>query len=305
MLRLKHKTTPSEIAEAEDLLRSWQSSVGRRDAQLSKRSTSSKGEGEDDNDGDDPAAIFTAASVSKSSSSKRLPPVRGAAPEAAPVATKKVYTQQPPSKHADKDVASKEEKEEGERKAAKIGGYDFRAWEKYDAEAEAGKVEEFSQDFFNKAPGKTQEELQNEVSSKRAEAHKREMAQIQSDLGAGGLSELQRTTRANREKIKGNECFKIGEMEEAFACYSRSLALDASNAITYANRAMASLRLNKLELAEDDCSRSLALDGAYVKAWSRRGSTRFKRGKYVSIHLSCFLAHPFKLSLSLHHRMHV
>ena len=294
MLRLKHKTTPTEIAEAEDLLRSWQSSVGKRDAQLSKRSTSSKGEGEEGGgDGDDPDAIFTAAAVSKSSSSsggKRLPPVRGSAPEA--VATKKVYTQQP-SKHADKDGASKEEKEEGERKAAKIGGYDFRAWEQYDAEAEAGKVEEFSQDFFNKTPGKSQEELQNEVSSKRAEAHKREMAQIQADLGAGGLSELQRTTRANREKVKGNECFKIGEMEEAFACYSRSLALDASNAITYANRAMASLRLNKLELAEDDCSRSLALDGAYVKAWSRRGSTRFKRGKYVSIYLALLLLRPY------------
>ena len=43
---------------------------------------------------------------------------------------------------------------------------------------------------------------------------------------------------------------------------------------------MAALKLSKLELAEDDCSRSIKLDPNYVKAWSRRGSTRFKRGKY-------------------------
>ena len=106
------------------------------------------------------------------------------------------------------------------------------------------------------------------------------MEHLQAQLGAGSLTPLQRSTRANREKVKGNECFKVGEMQEAFDCYSRSLALDASNSITYANRAMAALKLSKLELAEDDCSRSIKLDQKYVKAWSRRGSTRFKRGKY-------------------------
>ena len=167
-----------------------------------------------------------------------------------------------------------------EKAPERLCGYDFRAWEKYDADKEADKISEFEQPFFDKKPGRSMEELHNEVGAKRAAAHQREMDQIQSELGAGGLSMLQRTTRANREKIKGNECFKIGEMEEAFACYSRSLALDATNAITYANRAMTSLRLSKLELAEDDCSRSLSIDPTYVKAWSRRGSTRFKRGKY-------------------------
>ena len=43
---------------------------------------------------------------------------------------------------------------------------------------------------------------------------------------------------------------------------------------------MAALRLERYELAEDDCSRAVQLDPSYVKAWSRRGMSRFKRGNY-------------------------
>ena len=41
------------------------------------------------------------------------------------------------------------------------------------------------------------------------------------------------------------------------------------------------MKQEKADKAEDDCSRALLLDPAYVKAWSRRGLARFKRGKYA------------------------
>ena len=263
ILRLKHKTTQKEISEAQDLLKDWQSTVNKKDIELQRATKVG--------DSGDSSSIFTSATLNRN-----LPPVRGSAT---------LDSSNSNSKNAKKVVFESQSKQDSptskeEKPSGRLSGYDFRAWEKYDAEKEAEKINEFEQPFFDLKPGKSLEELQNEVGAKRAAAHNREMEQIQSELGAGGLSTLQRTTRANREKIKGNECFKIGEMEEAFSCYSRSLALDATNAITYANRAMTSLRLSKLELAEDDCSRSISIDPNYVKAWSRRGSTRFKRGKY-------------------------
>jgi tetratricopeptide (TPR) repeat protein len=88
------------------------------------------------------------------------------------------------------------------------------------------------------------------------------------------------------EKIKGNESFRLGENENAVRCYSASLALDDSVAAVWANRAMAYIRMDLFDLAEQDCSMALELDGLYVKALSRRGLVRFKRGKYA---LVCYL----------------
>ncbi len=88
---------------------------------------------------------------------------------------------------------------------------------------------------------------------------------------------------AGVEKTKGNESFRLSENEEAVACYSRSLALDDSVAAVWANRAMAYIRMELFDLAEEDCSTALTLDGSYVKALSRRGLVRFKRGKYLEV----------------------
>lgn len=86
-----------------------------------------------------------------------------------------------------------------------------------------------------------------------------------------------------RERAKGNEFYRAGENDKAYDCYSISIALDPRNAITFANRAMTCIRLEKFESAEDDCSRALIIDPTYIKAWSRRGMTRFKRGKYLEV----------------------
>ena len=85
------------------------------------------------------------------------------------------------------------------------------------------------------------------------------------------------------EKVKGNESFRLGENEEAVLCYSRSLAYHDGTAAVWANRAMAYIRLELFDLAEMDCSMALSLDATYVKAYSRRGLVRFKRGKYLEV----------------------
>ena len=46
---------------------------------------------------------------------------------------------------------------------------------------------------------------------------------------------------------------------------------------------MGFIKMDALEKAEEDCSKALQIDCTYVKAWSRRGLTRFKRGKYSQV----------------------
>jgi tetratricopeptide (TPR) repeat protein len=85
------------------------------------------------------------------------------------------------------------------------------------------------------------------------------------------------------ERIKGNESFRTVENEEAVRCYTASIAWDSENAVVFANRAMAYIRLQVFDLAEEDSSAALLLDPQYVKALSRRGLVRFKRGKYAEV----------------------
>jgi tetratricopeptide (TPR) repeat protein len=75
----------------------------------------------------------------------------------------------------------------------------------------------------------------------------------------------------------------VGESKEAMECYSRSLALEGESAVVFANRAMAFIRLDLFDLAEEDSSAAILLDPNYVKAYSRRGLVRFKRGKYCEV----------------------
>jgi tetratricopeptide (TPR) repeat protein len=75
----------------------------------------------------------------------------------------------------------------------------------------------------------------------------------------------------------------VADNADAVACYSRSLAYNPRSAVVWANRAMAYIRQELFDLAEADSSVALLLDPAYVKAYSRRGLVRFKRGKYAEV----------------------
>ena len=107
------------------------------------------------------------------------------------------------------------------------------------------------------------------------------MNELRDTLNYDDLSVNDRKFMSIREKDKGNECFKAGENEEAVLYYSRSLALDDSSAIVYANRAMGNIRLSNFDQAVDDCSRSLEIDPTYTKALSRRGMVHHRCGRYT------------------------
>lgn len=115
---------------------------------------------------------------------------------------------------------------------------------------------------------------------------KRVMSGLQPHLPEfDSLSSFERQQRAILEKDKGNEAFKAGDLYEALSFYSRSLNLDSTNksnaSIVYANRGLVYHKLKRFEEAEADYSQSLDRDPAYIKAWSRRATTRYSRGKYA------------------------
>ncbi|KAF3527985.1 hypothetical protein DY000_02040887, partial [Brassica cretica] len=89
------------------------------------------------------------------------------------------------------------------------------------------------------------------------------------------MSDFSSQFDANSEKEQGNEYFKQKKFNEAIDCYSRSIAL-SPNAVAFANRAMAYLKLKRL--AEADCTEVLNLDDRYIKAYSRRATARKQLG---------------------------
>eukprot|EP00595_Chromulina_sp_UTEXLB2642_P001727 CAMPEP_0196767180 /NCGR_PEP_ID=MMETSP1095-20130614/37044_1 /TAXON_ID=96789 ORGANISM="Chromulina nebulosa, Strain UTEXLB2642" /NCGR_SAMPLE_ID=MMETSP1095 /ASSEMBLY_ACC=CAM_ASM_000446 /LENGTH=418 /DNA_ID=CAMNT_0042133851 /DNA_START=88 /DNA_END=1341 /DNA_ORIENTATION=- len=94
------------------------------------------------------------------------------------------------------------------------------------------------------------------------------------------MTDTQKSIISERERLKGNEFYRSGDNQQAFDSYTISLAMNPLSATVYANRAMVSIKLDRFDIAEDDCSRAVVIDPQYVKAWSRRGLTRFKKGRY-------------------------
>ena len=85
-------------------------------------------------------------------------------------------------------------------------------------------------------------------------------------------------TDAELWKDRGNKAFSAKNYAQAKQDYTQSIALQPS-CLAYANRAMAELKLEQYSAAEADCTRAIALDAAYVKAYLRRASAAKQLGK--------------------------
>ena len=88
---------------------------------------------------------------------------------------------------------------------------------------------------------------------------------------------------AQKYKLKGNEFVKNKEYQNAIVKYtkainrlenSKKINIDNNDkkniAIYYSNRAMCYWKLNKFEIAINDCSQSITYDKSYIKSYWRR-----------------------------------
>ena len=82
---------------------------------------------------------------------------------------------------------------------------------------------------------------------------------------------LEKQKIAENERLKGNELIKAKDYKEAVTAYSRSLELNPDEPFTYANRAMANLKLRNYKKVIEDANDALRLKPAYLKAHHRRG----------------------------------
>uniref|UniRef100_A0A383V547 RNA-polymerase II-associated protein 3-like C-terminal domain-containing protein n=1 Tax=Tetradesmus obliquus TaxID=3088 RepID=A0A383V547_TETOB len=81
-------------------------------------------------------------------------------------------------------------------------------------------------------------------------------------------------------KDRGNKLFQAGYYDDAVGCYTQSIALKPTS-LSYANRAMARLKLGQPAEAEQDCTAALQLDSSYIKALHRRGTARRQLGRLL------------------------
>jgi len=206
---------------------------------------------------------------------RNVPPVRGSSEGSANVTKKH-------KKKSSSSSVSGENKENGgvqrlNKESMSNRDY-FRAWDAFDVEAAEAALDEndekAKQDALNRR--KKMEELKEKNRQRRLA----EIEALREKMNYDEMSDVDRKYTSLREKNKGNECFRAGENEEAVLYYSRSLALDNSSAVVFANRAMANIRLNNFDQAVDDCTQALEIDPTYVKALSRRGMVHHRCGRY-------------------------
>ena len=193
---------------------------------------------------------------SSSKPSSVLPPVR-AQPKPRKKKKKQVTIQEANDKSDDKSEL------ESDRKGGKIRGYDYRAWDKFDVDAAIKEIDGDASKVIIEEESKEEEEGEYDEESTDEEEMSR-------------LEEEKRQQLAVYHKEKGNEFFKQGKWEEAVECYTKGLQQDALNAVLFANRAMALLKLQKYAAAISDCDCSIELDDMYTKAYLRRATAHLK-----------------------------
>ena len=94
------------------------------------------------------------------------------------------------------------------------------------------------------------------------------------------VQELERQNIAENERLKGNEFVKAKDFKLAVICYTRSIELNGDEAFTYANRAMAYLKLKEYAACIQDSSKAIELKPGYLKAFHRRGKGYQSLGKF-------------------------
>ena len=158
-------------------------------------------------------------------------------------------------------------------KQQKYYSYDyFKEWDKFDVDKEIARIEEEEKKkdeykSFSKpaADVESPEDVHDSTQTYKVE----------------DMTPLEKRVAAKREKEKGNECMKAGEINAAVGFYSKALELVPGDHLVLGNRAQAYIGIKCFYQAELDCDTALAIEPSYHKARYRRGVAREDQGKLV------------------------
>ncbi|XRA98754.1 serine/threonine-protein phosphatase [Pycnococcus provasolii] len=85
---------------------------------------------------------------------------------------------------------------------------------------------------------------------------------------------------AEAAKAEANALFQQKHYAKALEAYDRAIQLNANNAVYFANRAFAHIRLEELGSAVADATEAIRIDPTYAKGYYRRGSANMLMGKF-------------------------
>lgn len=75
--------------------------------------------------------------------------------------------------------------------------------------------------------------------------------------------------KSEEYKLKGNEAFGKGQLEEALDFYNKSIEADSKNHLVYSNRALVHHKLKNNEKAISDCLAGIEIEPSFVKFYVR------------------------------------
>lgn len=106
------------------------------------------------------------------------------------------------------------------------------------------------------------------------------MTDAQEEPGPAGLGTLSIVDEAESSKNQANKAFNEKHYAVAIAGYTKAIMLQPDNAVYYANRSIANLRLENYGSAVTDASKAIELDPSYAKAYYRRGDAQFALSRF-------------------------
>ncbi|KAJ3243391.1 Sperm associated antigen 1 [Chytriomyces hyalinus] len=173
--------------------------------------------------------------------------------------------------NSEMDIQTTEAPQEKHR----IKSFDYGAWDKFDVDKELEKLETTEADISAKKETVNSTRISEPSVVKNAKIPDvRPSRELENDVIATQLAE--------REKEKGNECFKVQEYVDALTYYTRSLDIKPQ-ATVYNNRSLVHLKTKEYSKAERDATAALEFEdtSTHYKSYLRRALALCKRGKYV------------------------
>lgn len=92
-------------------------------------------------------------------------------------------------------------------------------------------------------------------------------------------SENPNSSQAEELKRLANEAFKAHKYSQAIDLYTQAIELNGENAVYWANRAFAHIKLEEYGSALQDASRAIEIDPKYSKGYYRKGAAHLALGK--------------------------